>query len=323
MSACRDGAGALHLPACIMPFRRSFLLLCAFILAVLPATAQQPVDSALEPQLERIYANWKTAMLKRDLASWGKLTARSRQMMVRNLIVSQKREWPRSLFALAILPPELQNISLAGTQQLGDQARLVYHGRIDFGIDDPRTPPAAVMVVDFVREAAEWKFFGSRYYNFRDAPAEAAKVERGDLSFLSQPDMALTGRAPAVPKPCPAPDFSGQVRVASFGYTTHLTLGDHHHSTVSGKSNTEVVIGGLRRGINAMTLRVTPLADVKPEDRSLEVSVYAMTPHLRKPASRVFHFQPNNPVAENHSLNVVVGPSTMREGNESELLPGR
>ena len=62
-------------------------------------------------------------------------------MMVRNTIVSQKRDWPRALFTLAMTPPETRGLRLVGSQQLGAEARLVYHGRIDFQLADPRRPP--------------------------------------------------------------------------------------------------------------------------------------------------------------------------------------
>ena len=68
-------------------------------------------------------------------------------MMVRNTIVSQKRDWPRALFTLAMTPPETRGLRLVGSQQLGAEARLVYHGRIDFQLDDPRRPPDAVLVL--------------------------------------------------------------------------------------------------------------------------------------------------------------------------------
>ena len=138
------------------PLRLLLLLLAVLILAGSPVAmaSPAPVPPPLTAELERLYASWKTAMSSRDLAAWSRTTARARQMMVRNTIVSQKRDWPRSLFALAMTPPEIRGLRLAGSQLLGAEARLVYHGRIDFQIDDPRRPPDAVLVLDFVQEAA-------------------------------------------------------------------------------------------------------------------------------------------------------------------------
>jgi len=285
------------------------------------AAAPGPVPPPLTAELERLYASWKTAMATRDLAAWSRTTSRARQMMVRNTIVSQKREWPRALFGLAMAPPEIRGLRLAGSQMLGAQARLVYHGRIDFELDDPRRPPDAVLVLDFVNDAAGWRFFASRYFNFRDYPAESAAVARGDMGFLSVAPLALTGAAPPVPRPCPVPDYAGQIRVASFGYTTRLKLGDYHADTVSGRATTEVVQGGLRRGVTPLVLEVEAIEEVPIADRSLEITVHALTPTLRTEASTVFSYLPNNPVAARHDLQVIVGPSTLQKGNEGQLIP--
>ncbi|MFN0125676.1 MAG: hypothetical protein ACKV19_03195 [Verrucomicrobiales bacterium] len=304
--------------------RRSLVVLAVASLtgSARPAPAQPaPVPPPLAAELERLYASWKSAMASRDLAAWSRTTARARQMMVRNTIVSQKREWPRALFSLAMAPPEIRGLRLVGTQQLGAQARLVYHGRIDFELDDPRRPPDAVLVLDFVSEPAGWRFFASRYFNFRDYPAESAAVARGDLGFLNVPPLALTGEAPPVPRPCPVPDYSAQIRVASFGYTTRVSLGDFHRDVVSGRATTEVVHGGLRRGLTPLVLEVEPLAEVPPEERSLEVVVYALTPTLKTKSSAVLVHQPNNPVAPRQELSVLVGPSTLQQGNEGRLIP--
>ncbi len=305
-----------------MSSRRRFLLACpAFLLlgAAEGTRAQSvgPADPRLVPELERLYAAWKTAMTRRDLTAWARHTSRARQMLVRNSIVSQRREWPRSLFALALMPPEIRGLRLAGSQQFGAQARLVYYGRIDFGIDDTRTPPDAILVLDFVRDPDGWKFFASRYFNFRDYPAEAALVARGNLGFLDQPETVLTGQAPPVPRACPRPMYLGQIRVASFGYTTRVRFGEYHRDLVSGRATTEIVSGGLNRGITPLSVEVTPVAGVSDADRSLAISVFVQTEQLKTRSARVFHWEPANPVGPRHSHSVIVGPSTMREGNEA------
>lgn len=299
------------------------LVILSGLTAAAPAAVPAPVPPPLATELERLYAAWKSAMATRDLAAWSRTTSRARQMMVRNTIVSQKREWPRALFGLAMAPPEIRGLRLVGSQGLGVQARLVYHGRIDFELDDPRRPPDAVLVLDFVNEPGGWRFFTSRYFNFRDHPAESAAVARGDLGFVSVPPLALTGAAPVVPRPCPVPDYAAQIRVASFGYTTRVRLGEFHSDVITGRATTEVVQGGLRRGVTPLVLEVEPLDEVPAAERSLEVVVHALTPTLRTKSSAVFTYQPNNPVAPRHELRVIVGPSTLQQGNEGRLIPGR
>jgi hypothetical protein len=289
-------------------------LLCGLVEAA-------PADTRLVVELERVYSAWKSAMIGRDLEGWARHTARSRQMAVRNTIVSQKREWPRALFSLAMMPPEIEGLRLAGSQAIGDQARLIYHGRVDFRVGDSRAPPDGALVLDFVREPGGWKFFGQRYHNFQNDPEFSRRVAGGDVSELTGPASTLTGRAPPVPAACPTPDYAGQLRITAHGYSATVKLGGHHVETVAGRSSNEIIIGGLKRGANPMTVTVQPAAQGGSEAQSLEISVYALTPHLKTPAVRVFHFQPNNPVAERYDLTVNVGASTLRQGNEIDLIP--
>lgn len=299
--------------------RRHFLVSCPLLAPWMAAHAQgaSAADPQLVTELQRLYSAWKTAMARRDLTAWARYTSRARQMMVRNSIVSQRREWPRSLFSLAMMPPEIRGLKLAGSQQLGAQARLVYYGRIDFELDDPRVPPDAILVLDFVHDPDGWKFFASRYFNFRDYPQEAALVAQGNLSFLDQPETRLTGQAPPVPPPCPQPQYVGQIYVASFGYTTRLQLGEYHRDLISGRATTEIISGGLRRGTTPLAVTVAPLAQVAEADRLLEISIFVQTSHLQTKSARVFHWKPQPPVPEVSRHSVIVGPSTMHEGNET------
>ena len=246
------------------PAPRPVILLLMLVAALATASTRAqttPAPASLRLELERLYASWKSAMVAKDLTAWAKTTSRAQQMMVRNTIVSQKRDWPRSLFSLAMLPPDLDGLRLAGSQAVGDQARLIYYGRIDFRIDDTRSPPDNALVLDFVREGGVWRYFVGRYFNLRNDPALARRASTGDMSFLGT-EHALTGQAPAVPKPCPHPDYAGQLRVSSFGYTTRVQLGEFHNATITGRTSTDMITGGLNKGPTPLTVTVQPLPDV-------------------------------------------------------------
>ena len=301
-----------------------WLAVVAWTVVGAPARASiPPVEARLQVELERIYSLWKTAFSTKDLSSWARYTARSRQMAVRNAIVSQKRDWPRALFTLALAPPETTGLRLAGSQAIGDQARLIYYGRVDFRLDDPRTPPENALVLDFAREQGQWKFYGGRYFNFTNDPSLGAQVAQGNFTVLSGPGAELTGHAPPVPKPCPVPAFPGQIRINSIGYHTKIRLGDWHQDTVANRTSNEIVLGGLQKGTTPLRLEVQPIEGVPTDQRSLEVQVYAITEQLKTPAVRVFHFQPNNPVGPTHDLTVSVTPATLRTGNEIDLIPAQ
>lgn len=284
------------------------------------SAGSHPASSELERHLRQVYEEWKSAMVTSDLQKWARHTARSRQIAVRNTIVSQKRDWPRALFSLAIVPPEVIALRLAGSEVRGAQARLVYFGRVDFRLD--RTPPPGALVLDFVKEGGHWKYYGGRYYNLESSASLAQQIAAGQIGAIGGPQGPLTGTPPADPPLCPPPDYAGQIRVQSSGYRTAVSLGPHHQDVITDDATNEIIVGGLQRGANRLRLKVQPLEGAGSEP-SLEVSIFALTPHLRTPAVRVFHFQPNNPAAGEYDLTVTVGPSTLQKGNEIQLIPSR
>ena len=48
--------------------------------------------------MDRAYAAWRSAMISRDVVAWEKATATSRKVATRNLMISQKHPFPKSLF---------------------------------------------------------------------------------------------------------------------------------------------------------------------------------------------------------------------------------
>ena len=54
---------------------------------------------------DTIYNTWRVAMMRGNEASWRNATTRSRQVKVRNLIVSQKGKFPQDIFRDQPAPP--------------------------------------------------------------------------------------------------------------------------------------------------------------------------------------------------------------------------
>ncbi len=302
--------------------RSIFIFTLLSLLAFAPLRAAEKIDARLQMDLERVYGAWKTSMIQKDIDAWSKHTARARQMQVRNLIVSQKRDWPRALFSLALAPPEIRGLRLAGTREVGNQARLIYFGTIDFHLDDPRTPPENALLIDFARETTGWKYFSSRYLNFTRDPALTASAKSGDFSFLDKPEFALTGTPPAVPKPCPIPFYAGQIQVSSYGYETRVTLGDFHEDAISDNETTNMILGGLQRGNNPLKIDLTPIPGRKPEERSVEIVVFVVISNdTKSPAREVFRWSPPTPVGLHYEVPVPVSAISLADPTKSRLIP--
>jgi hypothetical protein len=290
-----------------------------FLTPVRAEAAVSPVPPALRSQLESLYSAWRIAMAQSDLRGWVRNTARARQISVRNSIVSQKREWPRSLFSLVIVPPEVAALRLAGSEVKGDQARLVYYGTVDFSLQAGTKPPENAFMLDFVKEETGWKFLIGRYYNLENDPELRREVAEGNIQKLYGPEDMLTGTPPPLPLTCPVPDYVGQLEIHSHGYATKVTLGDYHRSTIVSESRTETILGGLKKGATTLQMEIVPLDDVPAADRVFHVRVHAITPQLRTASVCVLEYKPEGapPATSGHIINV--GPSTLRKGNEIEL----
>ena len=78
--------------------------------AAAPARFGMPDQKAARTTAERVYSTWRIGMTRGDETAWKSVTTRSRQMKVRNLIVSQKGNFPQDFFRDQPEPPSLDNI---------------------------------------------------------------------------------------------------------------------------------------------------------------------------------------------------------------------
>ena len=303
----------------ILAFGLSWFLRMAslgFISAwMLPTSDAQGIDPTLKLALQRNYSNWKRAMISKDLRGWQANTCRYRQTMTRNLIVSRKMNWPRSLFAVPIQPPETALLKLVEAAAANDVGRLTYFGRVDFRVSDQPLPNSILMLY-FRKEHSEWKFDRTRYFNLKGNQRVKGMAENGNFIFLSEPEFKLNGKAAPVPPFCPSPLYVGQLRIISSGYRTTVQFNAFHHTVIDDTVANQVIIGGLRKGPNKLKLKVEGTDGTDPKktspDRQLEVSVFVTSKDKKRPAVRVFHLDPGDKVKSEYDLTVWATAVTLR-----------
>lgn len=290
----------------------------AFVLLVpgasLPVAAQE-IDTEIRLALQRNYSNWKRAMIAKDLRGWNAHTSRYRQIMTRNLIVSQKRDWPRSLFAVPIQPPDVDLLRLIEAKAVGNVGRLVYFGPVDFRVSEEQ-PPNSIFMLYFLREGGEWKFDRTRYFNLTGNERVAKMSSNGNFEFLSEVDFAMPAEAPAMPALCPAPFYVGHLRIVSVGYRTNARFNAFHDTIIDDTVSTEVIIGGIRRGPNTLKLKVdgaTGALKGSPGERRFEVAVYVNSSERDRPRIRVFHLDPGDKVQGEYEFTVWANAVTMQK----------
>lgn len=288
------------------------LLLALFVQVDAQTACAQEIDTKVRLALQRNYSNWKRAMISKDLQGWNAHTSRYRQTVTRNLIVSQKRDWPRSLFAVPIQPPGVELLRLIEAKAVGDMGRLVYFGRADFRVSDQK-PPNSIFMLYFLQEGGEWKFDRTRYFNLSGNDRVAEMSKNGNFSFLSETDFAMPKKMPVTPPHCPSPYYVGQIRIVSMGYRTSAKFNNFHDTLVDDTMANEVLIGGIRKGPNTLKLKVDGSPTANSGERKFEVAVYVNSTERDRPSVRVFHLDPGDRVQAEYEFTVWANAVTMQK----------
>jgi hypothetical protein len=296
-------------------FSMNFVRLLALLLLTAGFLQAQDTDVELRRQLERSYAAWKQSLIAGDLTGWQQATAAHRQITTRNLIVSQKQQFPHALFAIPMKPPEIATLRFLGAPVKGNTANAIYFGKVDLGLVEQSEIPDCLFILKFVRESTGWKFDTTRLINLASVPDIHASLKAGGrATFLEDPAFAPSGEVPPVAKPCPIPDRIGVLQIASYGYTTRASVNGFDAATVQDNAEEHLIIGGLRNGDNPLTIEAKQIPVPDGEQRSLEVNAIILTGDQKRPTIQVFSWKADkHPVPEFQKMMIFVNKITMRE----------
>lgn len=272
-------------------------------------------ETNLRRELDRAYSSWREAIISHNISAWQQTTATYRQLLTRNLIVSQKQPFPDAMFALPIRPPETNTLRFIKSAVKNDTAHLVYFGKVDVGLVDSSEIPECILILKLVKESTGWKFDTTRIVNLTNAPEVLAALQTGGSSpFLNEPVFNPSGVIPATAKPCPQPDRVGVLRVVSFGYETQASVNGFEVASVQDNAEEHIIIGGLKNGENPLTLTIkqTPIPD--GDNRVLIVDALVLTGSEKKPTYHVFSWKPeSHPAPDAVNLIIHVSRLTMRD----------
>lgn len=287
------------------------LLLAAFFVLTLPLHAD---EAELRRDLDHSYAQWRSAIATHNLSDWQRTTATFRQMMTRNVIVSQKQPYPQALFEFPLRAPETATLRFLRAASKGPTANLIYFGKVDLGIPDAEVPDN-LLLLKFIAEGGQWKFDTLQLINLADAPEVRSSLKSGgSVSMLEQPEFQPTGVAPEIPKPCPSPDYISALQVTALGYEVTAKVNGFELPSVADRSEQHLIIGGLKAGQNALSLEIKQTPVAEGSARHLEVSAVVLTHQPAKPAIRVFNWAPEGAVPANSEQTILVNHATL-QGN--------
>jgi len=272
------------------------LLLAALGLATPLTVAAQNVrsDPSLRVTLENAYHAWRAAMAAEDLERWEKTTAFSRQIRTKNRIVSQRLPFPEALFRDPVQAPTLHDLTGLGVLTTGRTATSTYFGKANFGPAGPDTQRSAnLLVLHFLNEDGTWKFDRLRVVKPGNDGEILLQIRNGDFSFLEGEEFQPADQLPPVPQPVSPPEFVAEAWIDSSGYEVTLEVNDRSLGTFTNARTSELVIGGLRRGQNSISLTTKRLTDSGSRNPKVEIAIYATEDPAGR-ADRAYHFRPGS-----------------------------
>ena len=289
------------------------LLICLTAGLLLPSTARAD-EEALRVKLDKIYLDWRGALLAKSLDAWTRSTTLYRQMVTRNLIISQGQCFPDAIFDLPMTPPEILKLKLLEVEAVGPTAHLIYFGKVDLGLGiSPDKIPNNLLVLKFFNENGAWKFDSTKFINLNSSPDIREACQRGNPEFIKHPPFNPPGVLPAIPKPCAKPEKVAALRVEAMGYEVTAHINGYDYPTVIDNAEQQVIIGGLARGDNDLRLDIKALPVPPGEERVLNVQAVMGTRDPKHPMIKVFDWTPPyHPASPSVKLNVSLNNSSLK-----------
>lgn len=206
---------------------------------------------------EEVYNTWRVSLIRGNEQAWKSSTSLSRQIKVRNLIVSQRGQFPRDYFSEAQEMPKLENFRHVGSLCAagGRTMAVTYYGRVQLGEKGESAETAIVLLL--VNENGKWKYDQSRFFNLGQLPKVAERLKKKDVSVLREQDgFHPYAHVPSVPRACGAPELIGKIFVDCPGRDIEMTINGVSTHEFYDERRADVVSGGLRRGRNTISYKV-------------------------------------------------------------------
>lgn len=244
----------------------------------------------MRAELESAYYDWRNAMINGDLKAWEKATALYRRMETRNRIISERHPFPEALFDSPMDPPSLVNLISLGVYTRRESASSIYFGKADFGISDPSEIKDTFLVLRFLKEEGAWRFDNSRIVRIGANAEILHQIANQDLSFLVGDEFQPLGFIPQIPQPVGTPELMGEIWITAIGFQVEIWVNGNRVGKVENNMGRELVMGGIRKQMNQITLRTKKIPCDNHTPR-FEVGIYAAK-EQGEPAERVFHYGP-------------------------------
>jgi hypothetical protein len=252
------------------------------------ASAQAPASPALSKSLQDVYLYWRNAMISKDYNAWQKITASHRKISIQNRVMSEKAVWPNSIFNLPAAPPPLTGLKLLRARSKGVTAKLVFFGRIDFGVGG--APTDNLLVLSFVHEGRGWKYDTAEFVNLSNLIDVRKQLQSGNLSYIDGEAFLPDGKRPASPIVVKRAKYIAKVYTYCPGREVIVSVNRISRHRFQDIQQSEIVIGGAKDGKNDIWFSIKDLPEYKGKD-PLTIRVYLFSQVNKVQPIKVFQYQ--------------------------------
>lgn len=224
---------------------------------------------------ETTYNTWRLSIQRGDANAWRGCTSLARQMKVRNMIVSQRGNFPQDFFRGSQNPPLLDNFRYVGALSGcgGRTMAATYIGRMKLGDAAVREN---AFVLEFVYESGKWRLDQTRFFDLSRIPNVLQRLQKRDLSVLSDQDGFHPYRAiPVAPPACGRPELIGKVFVDCPGRAISMRINGISAHDFDDERRADTISGGLKRGANTITYTIRPSTN-EQEHPSMGIGIFVM-----------------------------------------------
>ncbi len=249
------------------------------------ATAQ----NELRPALETTYSAWREAMMRKDPSAWQRVTAEHRRVEVQNRILSEKRPFPASVFALPGDPPSIQGLKFLEAKQNGATAKASYFGKIDFGVGGE--PTDNLLVLSFVKGKAGWLYDRADFVNLMSLDSVRKELAAGNLKYLKEtPEAQPSGKVPSTPIAVKKAKYIAKAYVFCPGREVELQINKVSRHRFANAKEAQIVIGGAVDGPNEIQYKIKKLEGGTGKE-AMTIRVYLMSEAPGVKPAKVFEYQ--------------------------------
>lgn len=236
----------------------------------LNAQQTQPAPD-LAKSLQEVYVYWRKAMVDKNYNAWRQITASHRKTTIQNRILSEKGNFPADVFKIPGAPPGVDGLKLIRARSKGVTAKLVFFGKVDFGIGG--SPSDNLLVLSFLHEGRGWKYDTAEFVNLSGLKDVRSQLKAGKYDYVDGEAFLPDGKRPAQPIEVQRAKYIAKVYSYCPGREVRVTVNKISKHRFQDTQQSEVVVGGARDGMNEIRYYIKDLPGYKGDD-PLTVRVY-------------------------------------------------